>query len=347
MRYKQTTKKSLIFKLLIGLLAVLIVVGALYGIVKLVEDHMKGEEDQIGDSGDWGTGTEAEEHILDLDGSGYIYTDDLETFLLIGTDDTGKGKDDINDMADFLLLMVINRTQNTYGFIQIDRDTIAEVPVLDENGEEEGYYDCQICISHAYGRDDEEADRNTVNAVSKLLGNLEIDGYYAIDMNDIDSLNNAIGGVEVTIDGDLTNVDPEFKDGAKVLLKDDQAEKFVRARMETGKGTNKERMSRQLQYMQSAYNRVINQIRENPDYLNDIYSEVQDKVRTDRNAKELSEFASYIGQSETKGFLEFDGESKRGETLEDGIMHSEFYVEQDAILRTLKELIKLDKEVIE
>ena len=57
MRYKQTTKKSLIFKLLIGLLAVLIVVGALYGIVKLVEDHMKGEEDQIGDSGDWGTGT--------------------------------------------------------------------------------------------------------------------------------------------------------------------------------------------------------------------------------------------------------------------------------------------------
>ncbi len=354
MNYEPRRKRgNLKLKLLIGVAIVLLLLAALELGLHIIENRMKGEESQYGDTGDWGKhaadadeAETGEEHLITIADKDYIYTDDIRTYLMIGTDATNhaSGKTAATtrgEMADFLMLLMINRTQDTYGFIQLNRDTMMDVPVLDETGKFTGFFKEQLCIAHWYGTTPEERNENTVYAVSRLLGDMDIDGYYAINMEDIDALNNAIGGVVVTIKGDLTEVDPEFTDGAEVLLKDGQAEKFLRARMSVGEGTNQERMERQLQYMQSAYSRLINQIRENPNYINDVYNEVSDKVQTDRSTKQLSEFAKYIGRSESQGFLCFTGETKEGDTLDDGILHAEFYTDESSIVRTLSKLIAL------
>ena len=347
---KGRSNGSLKVKLLVGIIIVLLVFLALWFGMHLIENHLKGEESQYGDTGDWGKDKsegedleDGDEQVLIFGDNDLVYTDDIRTYLLIGTDDTGHDNVTANrgEMADFVMLMIINRTKDSYGFIQLNRDTMMDVPILDENGEFIGTYNEQLCIAHWYGRTPEERNENTVYAVSQLLGGLEINGYYSINMDDIGALNDAIGGVVVTIDGDLTGVDPEFEDGKDVLLKGDQAEKYLRARMGVGEGTNEERMDRQLTYMQAAYGRLINQIRENPDYINDVYSEVEDKVLTDRPIKEFSEFAAYIGKVENLGFLRFDGEVKTGDTLDDGIEHAEFYPDQDSMIRTIGKLITL------
>ena len=355
MRYDTNpNRKILVTKIIAGLVILGLLAGGLALVMHLVDRNSDGEEGRFGDTGDWGKkpaeeeasegGSDEEEYgdenVLIFGDKEYIYTDDIRSYLFIGTDSTGKSAgDDHGEMADFLMLMIINRTQNSYGFIPLNRDTIMDVPMLDDKGEYIGTYPEQLCIAHWYGRNSEERNENTVFAVSNLLGGLEIDGYYAINMDDIGAFNNAIGGVMVTIDGDLTAVDPEFTDGAEVLLSDEQAEKFLRARMSVGEGTNQERMSRQLQYMQAAYGRLINQLRENPAYINDLYAEVQDKVETDRSAKQLSEFAKYIGKSESLGFLQITGEVKEGDTLKDGVQHAEFYPDEKSLIGALAQVI--------
>ncbi len=365
-------RKGILRKFILGFLVLALLAGGLALTMHLIEANSYNKGEQFGDSGDWGkvednntTDSEdasegGDENLITIGDKDLLYTDDLRTYLLIGTDATGHNTTSETDagtgngttaanttrgeMADFLLLMVINRTQDKYGFIQLNRDTMMDVPMLDENGEYIGTYPEQLCIAHWYGRTPEERNENTVFAVSNLLGGLNIDGYYAIGMEDIGAINNAIGGVLVTIDGDLTEVDPDFEDGAEVLLSDIQAEKFLRARRSVGQGTNEERMARQLQYMQSAYNRLINQIRENPNYINDVYAEVEDRIETDRSGKQLSEFAKYIGKSENMGFLKFEGETTEGETLDDGIEHAEFTVDEASMIRTLSKLIDLKED---
>ena len=333
-------------KLIVGIAVLILAIAALWFGLKWLDSRNTPEGEQFGDHGDWGKTAEEEQKLLVLDGKGYVYTDDIKTYLLIGTDVTGTEKPESGrgEMADFLMLFVVNKTTNSYGFIHINRDIMMDVPILDENGKENGTYPEQICISHWYGRTPEERNANTVKAVSKLLGFTDIDGYYCINMKDVGALNDAIGGVQIKFDEDLTAVDPAFKEGADILLNADQAEAYVRARMTVGDGTNEERMARQLNYMHAAYNRVINQLREEPNYINTLYDEMEDSIQTDQDHGNLGEFANYISKGESKGFLKFEGKSELGDTQGNGVEHAEFYLTEGTIARTLSQLIYLKDE---
>lgn len=339
--------RGTILKLIIVFVILAIAIACLWFGLKWLDSKDAAEGGQFGDHGDWGSNAEAgEQKLLVLDSEGWVYTDDVKTYLLIGTDATGtinpqKGR---GDMADFVMLFLVNRTTNQYGFIQINRDTMTDIPVLDENGKDKGTFLEQLCIAHWYGITEEQRNENTVKAVSMLFGGLDIDGYYTINMDDVSAFNDAIGGVVVSIDEDLTAVDPDFKEGTEVLLTGDQAEAYVRARMSVGKGTNLERMDRQLKYMQAAYNRVINQLREEPNYINTLWDELKDRIQTDQNDNNLGEFAKYISKGTNAGFLALSGESKSGDTLNDGIKHAEFYLNDGTIRNTLTKLMNLIPE---
>ncbi|MBE6025304.1 MAG: LytR family transcriptional regulator [Clostridiales bacterium] len=342
---KHRMRRDQKIKLIVGIIIFLLAIAALWFGFKWLDSRNDPESGQFGDHGDWGNGNTqtAEPKIVTLDGDKYEYTDDLRSYLLIGTDATGEvePQEGRGDMADFIMLFFVNRTKDTYGFIQFNRDTITDVPILDKDGKNIGTYPEQLCISHWYGRTDEERNTNTVNTVSQLLGGLEIDGYYAIDMKDVGALNDAIGGVLVTIDEDMTKVDPDFKEGAEILLTDDQAEKYLRARKSVGEGTNEERMDRQYKYMQAAYNRVINQLREEPNYINTLYDELQDQVKTDQTNDRLSEFAKYISKGSSLGFLRLDGKTTEGDTLGTGQILAEHYLSKGAVKTTLSSIVDL------
>jgi len=73
-----------------------------------------------------------------------------------------------------------------------------------------------------------------VDAVSNLFYGMPINGYVALNMNAVAMINDAVGGVTVTVPEDMTQVDPSFAEGAAVTLTGDQVEVYTLSRY--GKG---------------------------------------------------------------------------------------------------------------
>ena len=335
MSRNRTSKRRIILAVVIALIAILL----FWLLLRFVFDRTDLDE-QFGDTGDWG-GDDIEETYIGIGDKEYVSLDDLDTYLLIGTDGGGENLGEAlqGDLADFLMLLVVDNTTEKFAFYTIDRNSMVDMEISDETGEYTSYATQQICLSHWYGENEDLRNQNTVNSVSALLGDLEIDNYFTINMEDIGRVNNAIGGVEVTIDTDMTAVDPAFEEGATIVLDDKQAEEFTRARMALADDSNAARMARQEQYLEHAYAKIIGQFRENPEYINEMFDLLEDCIESDGSSKEVSVAVNHMMQYENQGFIKFSGETKKNDTLGDGVEHEEFYPEDDSILEGLMKVI--------
>lgn len=336
---RRNSKRKIILAAGIALIAIL-----LFWLVLRFVVNSSLLDEQFGDTGGWGN--DIEETLITIGDTDYISLDDIDTYLLIGTDAGGEdlGEAYSGELADVLVLLIVDNTTKKFAFYTIDRNTMTPVNVLNEDGSFNSAMDQQICLAHWYGLDDEQRNFNTVDAVSNLLGVLEIDNYYTLSMNDIGHLNNAIGGVEVKIDTDMTKIDPAFENGKTVKLTDEQAEKYLRARYALEDATNASRMGRQQQYMQNAYTKVTSQAKENPEYINDLYDKLKGYLKTDGSSKEVSVAVNHMMQYENMGFIKFSGETKINDTQGDGVEHEEFYVDDDSILEGLQKVINLRED---
>lgn len=284
------------------------------------------------------------ENTVRISGNRYGFDHRLETFLFIGTDASGNSDPDDfrGPMADYLLLMVLDHTENTIGFLQIDRNTVTDVRELTWEGEEITSRELQICTAHWYGRNPEMAAENTVYAVRQLLGGLEkIDGYFVMNFADISQLNHAVEGVEVTVEDDLDQGDPALKKGETLTLSDSQAAWFLRARTGVGEETNAERMARQRQYMASFFRKVKEKTMENPKFGLEMWNTLKDCALSNMNGNVFSRIAQKLLKGEDKGICTIPGKTTLGYVLQDGVEHEEFYADEDGLLDVMRDLFSL------
>ena len=78
--------------------------------------------------------------VLEHNGEKYVVRDDVQTLLVIGLDTFGEqaeGEDSYNNdkCADFLALLVFDKTSKSYSVIHLNRDTITDVTVLGVGGQ--------------------------------------------------------------------------------------------------------------------------------------------------------------------------------------------------------------------
>jgi anionic cell wall polymer biosynthesis LytR-Cps2A-Psr (LCP) family protein len=142
----------------------------------------------------------------------------------------------------------------------------------------------------------------------------------------------------------MTSVDPAFVEGATVHLTGDQAEKFVRARTSLENDTNAARMERQSQYIQNAFSMMLDCMKENPEYISDLYDTLQGAYETDGNGKDISRLTNQIVNYDSMGFNTFEGETKLGDTIDDGLLHEECYVNEASIVEQLSKVIDLRED---
>lgn len=333
-------------KTIISIVAGLLLIAAFGFLLHFVEKKGLLDE-QFGDTGDWGD--EDEEIYLTFDDEDYISKDSVQAYVLAGTDGGGVDNGDMysGEMADFITALIIDNTNKKYGFYQISRNTMVEMMIPNENGDVQDFFTQQVCTAHYYGETPEQRNEFLMSAVGDILGGLEMDGYFVFSMEDIDTVNDAIGGVDVTIkEEDMEELDPEFKQGATVHLDGDQAEKYLRARMDVGEGTNDERMARQQQYMENAYSMIINQLRENPEYINDLYDQLQGIIETD-GTKSISKITAQLSEYESEGFLNFEGKIEKNDTIGEGIIHEEFYADPSSVLSQMRKVMTIDPDTEE
>ena len=275
---------------------------------------------------------------LAYDGQEYPMKAHLQTVLLIGTDALEAYEEKTEGVkpfynyhqADFLTLLVLDTERNTAEILQLNRDTMTDVPWLDVLGNYGGTEYKQLCLAYNYGDGGPKSCRNTVSAVSSLLFDAPIDYYMQVPMTAIPVLNDVVGGVPITFQEDMTDIDPAFVKGATVRLDGSQAEKFVRSRMGLSDDTNTYRMERQLQYLDSFQNCAREAIDTDSQFVLTLLEKLSDYLQTNLTGDQLVNFITQLDESEISPIRPPQGTL----TLEDG--HYAFYVDLDPTWEDVK-----------
>ena len=271
-------------------------------------------------------------------GALYNLRDDLETILIIGLD---KYEDAIaestdgyrNDQqGDFLLLLLVDRDAQKCQMLHINRDTMSEVQILGVTGNVAGTKVEQLALAHTYGSGDVDSCRNTVQAVSTFLHNTPIDHYLSVTMDAVQILNDAVGGVTVTIKDDFSKVDPNLVKGETVTLKGSQALTFVRARAGMEEQTNLNRMERQRQYMSALQSRLSEKIRGDSGFSLKTAMDLSGYLISDCSVNHLADVANCIAEYGFSEILTIEGEAVQGEEF------MEFYADDYALQNQILDL---------
>lgn len=275
---------------------------------------------------------------LTYDGQKYPMKSHLQTVLLIGTD-AMEAYEEVTEgfkpyynyhQADFLTLVVLDTDNNTAEILQLNRDTMTDVPWLDVLGNYGGTEVKQLCLAYNYGDGGMKSCRNTVSAVSGLLFDAPIDHYIQIPMTAVPALNDVVGGVPVTIEEDLTAIDPAFTEGAAIWLDGGQAKKFVRARMGLENDTNLARMKRQRQYLASFQKRAREAFNSDSEFMVKLLEKLSEFLQSDLTAQQLSDLVTRLDKSEISPIRYAEGELKTGE------WYYEFYPEEGSLWAMVK-----------
>ena len=277
---------------------------------------------------------------LRYQGKTYAYKNDVMTFLIMGIDKTGQkeASEDLYEggQADALFLMVLDPGEKTIRIVGINRDTMTEISVFDRNGLYAGTQTAQIALAHAYGDGMEESCENTVEAVSQLFYGLPIHGYCALNMEVVNILNDAVGGVDVVIPesaaGADMGIDGErhktgWEAGQQVHLMGDDAYTFIRYRDTDQAQSAEARLERQKTYLQAFAARAVDAVKNDITLPLTLYQAITPYMVTDITAQEAvhiaGEAVSYSFRAEN--IYSLQGEVKMGELFE------EFYPDETAL----------------
>lgn len=237
-----------------------------------------------------------EEGVVDFDieynNKRYKLKSNMESILLIGIDKmetnvTGDGYRNGN-VADFLVLVVIDHNTGSEQAIQINRECMVSNKVLGVGGDASGVKYQQICLAYTYGSGGSDSCINTCEAVSRLLNGITVNHYVRTTMDSVAIINDAVGGVSVTIPYDMTAVDESWTKGAVVTLNGSQALNFCRARQVLSEGTNINRMYRQRIYLQA----LIQKLQGNTSLSGSLVAEVSSHLISDLSNSRLSSLLS-------------------------------------------------------
>jgi anionic cell wall polymer biosynthesis LytR-Cps2A-Psr (LCP) family protein len=289
----------------------------------------------------------AEEPRVVLNGTVYRYTDEIESLLILGTDQSGENASGDGayqgDMADMLLVVVIDHTTQEYAVLQLNRDTITNVHLLNTADEAVESLDLQLCTAHWYGSSDAVSCENTVRSVSELLGGIPIDTYYCLSWEGIPTLNSVVDGVTLTIQNDFSAVDPSLVQGETVTLTDEQAATFLRSRYGVDEGDNIGRMERHRQYLTAWMQKVREKSSEDSGFAASAYRSLSPYVCTNLTGSQISSVAQQVLGYSSLGIYTFDGELTTGSRLGDGIVHMEFFTDDESRLDILSTLYHLEE----
>ena len=186
-------------------------------------------------------------------GKEYVYNKNLTNVLFMGIDKDAEvslsNMPGTSGQADCLMVISLDKSNETARVLQVSRDTMTDVDLFDVSGKYYTTVQAQIATQYAYGNGVQSSCFATKKTVSELLYDLPIDGYLSLNLSAISILNDAVGGVTVTVPEDYTDIDPAFTAGTTITLTGEQAEKYVRKRDITVLGSNNGRMQRQMQYI--------------------------------------------------------------------------------------------------
>jgi anionic cell wall polymer biosynthesis LytR-Cps2A-Psr (LCP) family protein len=151
-----------------------------------------------------------------------------------------------------------------------------------------------------------------------------------MNMDAIAIVNDAVGGVTLTVTDDFSEVDPSITRG-EITLTGEQAWRYVQTRKDVGNQLNLARMERQKQYVTALMEQLHSVEEDSGTFLVEVYEQIAPYIVTDCSVNVVTGLLQRCSDYELKEILSTEGRNIRGEE------HYEFYVDEnkldDLILR--------------
>lgn len=293
------------------------------------------------------TAPETEDVVVEEDGEfitykgeKYKYNENITSVLCMGVDkykiEQGETVIGNSGQADMLMLAIMDTESGKVKLWNISRDSMTDVDIYNVDGEYVRTEKLQVCLAFAYGDGKHESCENTVKSVSRLLYGMPIQSYAVLDMEAIQPLNDAIGGVEVTIhEGDI--LPAHFIPGTTVLLKGKDVKSYVQSRRTEMPGeaidSNNNRMARQRQYMTNFIQKAMEKTKEDISTPLNLFNIVKknNHIITNLDTSKIAYLTTKIMKVD---FSEDSFQTIPGEVVA-GEEHAEYHVDDEALYQMI------------
>ncbi|MFI3236449.1 MAG: LCP family protein [Lachnospiraceae bacterium] len=310
--------------------------NSLYQQSEMATPTLENIEEEVLENSTWQDGW------VRFNGDIYEYNDDILTFLFLGIDEEGEvevAEDGISGgQSDAMFLLIINPDLKDIKILSINRNTMAKIAVYDEEGLFVAYDTKQITLQHGYGDGRELSCERTVEAVSNLLYGIPIHGYASINMSAITTINDAVGGVEVTLEEDFVwkvkGVTYSLAAGEAVSLQGMDAFYYVKYRDYKESNTADERLERQKQYMKAFLEKAMIEVKKDITMPVKLFQAIESYMVTSVSLNQFSYLLTeYIGYDiNLANIYQLPGETITGEVFE------EYIVDEEALYELMIEL---------
>lgn len=280
-----------------------------------------------------------QEGDVSYNGHMYRYNKDMLTFLILGID-SNEPAPEVNEntnyleggQSDAIFLFAMNPHDKTISVVAVNRNTMTDIDMYDENNNYVRTAKAQLCVQHGYGDGRELSCERAENTVSELLYNLPIHGYVSMRLGAIWLLNDALGGVEVTLPFDVPEINQSA--GTTVRLYGEDAFYFLKYRSLDEFDSASVRLEKDKIYLKAFINQVFESTKADISYPIKLYQMVKDYIVTDISVDEMSYLASELLGYDIGGVKMYSipGETVMGEKFE------EFYVNEVGLKEQLLDI---------
>ncbi len=286
-----------------------------------------------------------EGYFIVYNGKEYRYREDVINILCMGIDKHNSMSEErapgVFGFADANYLISIDTKADTVKIIAISRDTMLEVKAVDDDGKVVGTKEMQLCFQYCYGKTMEQSSELTVEAVSKLFYLVPIQRYCAVNMEAIPIINDAVGGVDITVLEDVvlkdmpdeeTGEPRKLKEGEKLHLEGRLALEYIRERDQNISGSNLKRIERQKQYISEFYKQGKEKIAKDLTIPIKVFEDIQDMMSTNLTAEDITYLVPELLDMsiDTDDIQMVPGEQIKGEYVE-------YYVDTEALKKMVIE----------
>lgn len=275
----------------------------------------------------------------------YIYNENIASILLIGVDrheleeESSVGS---NGQADALYLVVLDTEKKTADVLSVSRDTLALIDKYSPSGKYIGQDTDFICRSYAYGDGREKSCNNVISAVERVLYNVPIHSYVAIDMEAIARLTDAVGGVTVPkYSDDLMTKTDEFTE-----LTSKNALRYIRERSHYNAEANNARIERQKYFIDAFSKKFIEQTKNDLGVPLAVYNTLSDGgyMITDVDISQVTYLAkNFITGISGVTMHSVPGTVTTTEPDENGNTYAQFHIDNDALYDIILDLFYVKK----
>lgn len=271
---------------------------------------------------------------ITYNGKRYEANTAIDTLLFLGIDNSDQSREGVGIVeggrSDTIILFAIDNKNKKITPLEINRDSMVDVDIYDNDGNYLAQGLEQLTMQYSYGRNARQACNLTKNKISDLLCRTRIDGVISLTMDGIEPIVDSIGGVDLRLETDETQLDSSYVEGAFIHLDGASAKDFVHIRDTEIRGSNIERMSRQTQFMLALFQNIK---RQGGSVIEKMENAAGDYLYEEVDADSLVHLTEY--EYSEKIYM-LPGVNKT-----DGI-HDEFYIDANKLTEMILDLFYLE-----